>query len=64
MTDTRLLNWMHNRRVDVTWQGNHCEVTLYDQNDLPVLQKTALTVRHALKEAYNAYNGILELEQG
>lgn len=64
MTDTKIINWMHNRRVEVVWWDDTCEVTLYDHDNEPVIRKRAMTARHALREAYSQYKSILELGNG
>lgn len=64
MTDTKLLNWVHNKRVDITWRNNTCTVTVYDYDELPMIEESGLTVRHALREAYKAYSAIIEHDKG
>lgn len=61
MTDIKLLNWIHNRQVDITWRDGVCVVNVYDKEGLPLVEETALTPRHALREAHKACTGILEL---
>jgi hypothetical protein len=55
MGDTKLLNWVHNRQVDITWRNNKCTVTVYDADNMPMIEETGLAVRNTLNEAYKAY---------
>jgi hypothetical protein len=55
MSDTKLLNWVHNRQVDITWRNNKCTVTVYDADNMPMIEETGITVRNTLNEAYKAY---------
>ena len=64
MTDTKLLNWVYNKRVDITWREWTCTATVYDDDGLPMIEESGLTVRHALREAYKAYTAIIEHEKG
>lgn len=59
MTDTKLLNWMHNYQIDVNHYDNTVTVSLYNEDDdLPLIEQSGLTLRETLKSVYEKHQAI------